>query len=116
MSKQKILKFKVIKEKRLIGLNKNIESQTLQIYKSKGHRITENEIKQLTQSINKKIKDKTEFSILGVNGDAYRMLKSFKQNDVRVQTYDEYNQSVNFESENFIEFYQLQVTFHKHIS
>jgi len=54
MSKQKILKFKVIKEKRLIGLNKNIESQTLQIYKSKGHRITENEIKQLTQSISKK--------------------------------------------------------------
>jgi hypothetical protein len=44
------------------------------------------------------------------------MLKSFKQNDVSVQTYDEYNQSVNFESENFIEFYQLQVTFHKHIS
>ena len=37
-------------------------------------------------------------------------------NDVSVQTYDEYNQSVNFESENFIEFYQLQVTFHKHIS
>jgi len=32
------------------------------------------------------------------------------------KTYDEYNQSVNFESENFIEFYQLQVTFHKHIS
>ena len=44
------------------------------------------------------------------------MLKSFKQNDVSVQTYDEYNQCVNFEIENFIEFYQLQVTFHKHIS
>lgn len=44
MSKKNILQFKVAKDKQMIGKKKNIESQTLQVFKSKGHRITEKEI------------------------------------------------------------------------
>jgi hypothetical protein len=115
MANTNILQFKVTKEKRLIGLKKNIETQTIQIYKSKGHRITEGEIESLVKNLQKQDK-KTKFSVVGVNGDTYRVLKSFDQNDVHVQTYDEYHQSVNFESENFVEFYQLSITFHKYLS
>jgi hypothetical protein len=115
MSKKNVLQFKVTKDKRLIGKEKNIESQTLQVFKSKGHRITEKEIEKLVKNLKEKTKGKTEFSVVGVNGDMYRMLKRFNQNDVHVQTYDDYHQGVNFESENFMEFYQLSITFHKYV-
>lgn len=115
MSKKNILQFKVAKDKQMIGKKKNIESQTLQVFKSKGHRITEKEIEKIVRKLKEKTNGKTEFSVVGLNGDRYRTLKTFNQNDVHVQTYDDYHIGVNFESENFMEFYQLSITFHKFV-
>jgi uncharacterized membrane protein len=118
MSKNNVLQFKVINPKRLVGKNKKLETETVQIFKTKGHRITEKEIETLVKKFQTKEKErpngkKTTISVNGLNGDRYRNLKNFDEEDVHVQTYEEYNQGVEFESDNFMEFYQLNITFHR---
>ena len=61
MSKNNVLQFKVIKPKRLVGKNKKLETETVQIFKNKGHRITEKKLKhQLKNFKPKKKKDQME--------------------------------------------------------
>jgi len=109
-----IFNSKVIKEPKKIG---GIVTKTVQIYKNKGKRITEKEIETLVHTIEKsalKKNEKIKIAVYGLNGDRIRNLKGFNT-DLHVQTYDDYHNGIEFESPNFIEFYQLNIVINKYI-
>jgi hypothetical protein len=112
-----IFNIDVLRPAHKLSKSSNIVSKTIQIYKKKGHRITEQEIKDLVKDFEEKAKKKGEkikLLVNGVNGDQRRNLKIF-DGPVKVHTYDDYNQGNIFESANFIKFYQVEITMNKYI-
>lgn len=111
---KKVLEYKLIKQPTKIG---NITSKVVQVYKPKGYRITEDEIKGMVKELEKgakKKKEKIKVAIYGLNGDRIRNLKAFDA-PLKIQTYDEYHQGIDFESPNFIEFYQVNLVIHQYL-
>ena len=112
----KVFHDKIIKGPTKIG-NGNIIKKTVQIYKDKGERITEKEIENLVKTIEQsaiKKKEKIRIAVYGLNGDRIRNLKSY-DGELHIQTYDDYHQGIDFESPNFMEFYQLDVVIYKFV-
>jgi hypothetical protein len=113
----KVFHDKIIGGPTKIG-NGNIIKKTVQIYKDKGERITEKEIEAIVSSIEQsaiKKKEKIKIAVYGLNGDRIRNLKSY-DGELHIQTYDDYHQGIDFESPNFMDFYQLEISINKYIN
>jgi hypothetical protein len=99
-----------------IGTKKigNLQLNTAQIYKEKGHRFTAKDVEQTLQALQtaaKKKGEKVEFLIKGLNGDRQKTLKGYNT-DLHANI-DEYYQGLD--NDELEDFYQLQITVKRYL-
>ena len=71
----------------------------------------------MVKSLEAKAKQKNErikIAIYRLNGDRMRNFKAFDK-PLKIQTYDEYHQGIDFESPDFLEFYQVNIVVHQYV-
>jgi 23S rRNA pseudoU1915 N3-methylase RlmH len=95
----------------------NIQTNTVQLYKPKGKRLSSEDVSNVLKALEAKVKAKGEnvqFLIRGLNGDRIKTLKAYNQN-LNMKEFDDYYQGLDEENDNFTHFYQLQITAKRYI-